>query len=515
MYKPTIGLEIHAELKTASKMFCSCKNDPEEKKPNTNVCPVCLAHPGTLPTINKKAVEKVIKTAMSLNCKINKESFFERKNYFYPDLPKGYQISQYLMPLGKDGYLDIEDEDGSRKRIRIERIHLEEDTGSLIHSGKGDYSLVDYNRAGVPLMELVTEPDIKTAYQAKAFASGLQMVLRYLGVSDADMEKGEMRCEVNISMLKASDGDTGNDKATFRSKDGISNLKLGTKVEIKNLNSLRAVERAIAYEIERQTEVLKAGGKVVQETRGWDDKKGITFSQRKKEESHDYRYFPEPDLLPLEISDEFLEEVKAEIPELPLQRKQRFKKEYFLPDKEINLYTSQKELGDYFEKVISELSDWIKSKDLKQEVKTAEFKKLAKLASNYIATDLQSLLLSKNINVLSDRFLITPENFAEFLSMIYKGEISSKIAKSLLKEMFETGKDPSQIIEDKDLKMIESEGEIGKVASEVLKENKKAVDDYKNGKETALQFLIGKLMAKTRGKASPKIAKDVLKKLLD
>lgn len=282
-YKPTIGLEVHAELKTKTKMFCDCKNDPKENRPNINICPICMGHPGTLPVINKKAVEFVIKTGLALNCKINEDTFFERKNYFYPDLTKGYQISQYQTPLTKDGYLDIKTDNGQQttKKIRINRVHLEEDTGKLLHPRGADYSLVDFNRVGVPLMELVTEPDISSAKEAGDFARELQLILRYLDVSNADMEKGQMRVEVNISLSKTK--------------------KLGTKVEIKNLNSVKSVEKSIEFEIKRQAELLNRGEKIVQETRGWHDIRQETFSQREKEESHDYRYFPEPDLPPLKI----------------------------------------------------------------------------------------------------------------------------------------------------------------------------------------------------------------------
>lgn len=280
-YKTTIGLEVHIELKTKTKMFCDCKNDSKETRPNVNICPICMGHPGTLPVINKRAVELVIKTGLALNCKVNEETFFERKNYFYPDLPKGYQISQYQIPLTKEGYLDIKDDKGNKKKIRIHRVHLEEDTGKLIHPKGADYSLVDFNRACVPLMELVTEPDISSAKEAGNFARELQLILRYLGASSADMEKGQMRVEVNISLSKTD--------------------KLGTKVEIKNLNSIKSVEKSIEFEIKRQAELLGRGEKIIQETRGWHDIRQETFSQREKEESHDYRYFPEPDLPPLKL----------------------------------------------------------------------------------------------------------------------------------------------------------------------------------------------------------------------
>jgi len=490
-YKPTIGLEIHIELKTKSKMFCSCKNDSLEKTPNVNICPICLGHPGTLPVINKEAVKKTIKTALALNCKIQKRCFFERKNYFYPDLPKGYQISQFEVPIGKEGFLEI----GERK-IRIRRVHLEEDTGKLIHPENKNYTLVDFNRAGIPLLELVTEPDISSSKEAREFVKELQLILRYLDVSGADMEKGQMRAEVNISLAEKN------------------SQELGTKVEIKNLNSLRSVEKAIEYEIERQKEVLEAGEKVVQETRGWHDKKEITFSQREKEESHDYRYFPEPDLPPLALEEDFVEEIRVSLPELPYQKRERFKKEYYLEGKDAEVYITNRELGEYFENVVSELRNWLKEKELKEAIKEEEFKTIIKLASNYISTNLQALLKEKGVSMKSETFSITPENFAEFLMMIYKKEITSRVAKTLLKEMFERGGDPSQIIEEKGLKQITNEKEIEEAAKIVIEKNQKAVEDYKNGKEGALQFLIGQLMAQTKGKANPEMAKDLIKKLL-
>jgi len=491
-YKPTIGLEIHAELKTNSKMFCSCKNDPDERHPNVNICPICTAQPGSLPVINGEAVRKTIKTGLALNCKIPETSKFDRKNYFYPDLPKGYQISQYDKPFCKEGFLEIGASAGSAqaKKTRITRVHLEEDTGRLIHSG--DSSLVDFNRAGIPLMELVTEPDLNSAKEARRFAEELQLILRYLRVSDADMEKGQLRVEVNISLSK--------------------DQKLGTKVEIKNLNSFRVVERAIDYEIERQTEVLDKGKRVVQETRGWNETKGITVSQREKEQAHDYRYFPEPDLPTLHLDKKFIQEIKAEIPELPQQRRGRLAQEYNLDGKSIRIFTFNKDLGEYFEKVMSELRNWVKEVDVKEKVGKDEFLKLTKLATNYIITDLQGLL--KRASVLGEDFLITPENFAEFLTLIYKSRISSKIAKTVLEEMFGTGADPSHIIKEEGLTQLTDEGEIEKIIKEVISKNPKAVEDYKKGKENALQFLAGQVMAATRGRAKPDTVQSLLKKEL-
>src|SRR3989338_4111225 len=329
-YKPTIGLEIHAELKTRTKMFCDSLNDPDEKHPNTNICPVCMGFPGTLPVINEEAVKKTILVGFALNCEIARQTSFDRKNYFYPDLPKGYQISQYKRPLCSDGSLGI-----SGKKVRITRVHLEEDAGRLQHDERGDHSLVDFNRAGVPLMELVTEPDITSAEEVREFAEKLRLMLRYLGVSDANMEKGQMRVEVNISIS--------------------STEKNGVKVEIKNLNSIRAAVQSVDYEIKRQSELLDEGKEVKQETRGWDEAGQKTFSQRSKEEAHDYRYFPEPDLPVLNFDEKYLEDIKYLIPELPEQRKIRFKKEYGLNEAQVEIFTIAKHLGDYYEKVATEL----------------------------------------------------------------------------------------------------------------------------------------------------------------
>jgi len=487
-YQPKIGLEIHIELKTASKMFCSCPNNPDERHPNTLICPICLGHPGTLPVINQEAVRKVIKTGLALNCQIPEFSQFDRKNYFYPDLPKGYQISQYDKPLCLDGYLEV-----NGKKIRIRRVHLEEDTASLLHPQDADYSLVNFNRSGIPLMELVTEPDITSANEARIFSQELHLVLHYLGVSDADMEKGQMRVEVNISLSKTN--------------------KPGTRVEIKNLNSFRSVEKAINYEIERQLKILKAGKKIIQETRGWDEVKGKTFSQREKEEAQDYRYFPEPDLPPLQFSKDFINEIRAEIPELPQQRRERFEKEYGLDKKNIEVLVYNKALGEYYEKAVSELSQWVKETEFKKKLGKDEFLKLTKLCSNYLISDLLGLL--KGASVVDENFRITPENFAEFINLINQGKISSKIAKVVLAEMFSTGADPSHIIEEKGLTQITDEKEIEKIIKEVISKNKKAVEDFKKGKANAFQYLIGQIMVKTKGKANPEIVNKILKQTLE
>jgi len=481
-YKPTIGLEIHAELKTNSKMFCGCKNDPDEKRPNYNICPVCTAQPGTLPVANEEAIKKVIKTGLALHSTIAENSKFDRKNYFYPDLPKGYQISQYDQPLCSGGYLEIEG-----RKIGITRIHLEEDTGSLAHPEGADYSLVNLNRAGIPLMELVTDPDIISGKEAKAFAEELQRILRYLGVSDADMEKGQMRVEVNISISK--------------------DHKLGTKVEIKNLNSFKVVEKAIDFEIKRQQEVLESGGKVIQETRGWHDKKEITFSQREKEEAHDYRYFPEPDLPPLHFEKDYIIKIKTTMPELPEQKRERFKKEYGLDDASIEFFVANKDLSEYFEKVVSEFEEWTE-----EEEKGEAHKKASRLVANYLISDIQGLL--SGTEFIEADFKITPENFAEFIKMIYKGEISSKVAKMVIADMFNTGSDPSDIVDANNWGQMSDSGELEKMVKEVIGKNPKAVEDYKSGKQNAIQFLSGQVMAKTRGTANPEKVQELIKELL-
>jgi len=487
MYQTTIGLEIHFESKTKSKMFCSCLNDPNERKENKNVCPICIGHPGTLPVINEEAINNIILTGLALHCEIQTHSKFDRKSYFYPDLPKGYQISQYDMPLCKNGYLDIHLDNGDVKRIRINRIHMEEDTGRLVHSSDGS-SLVDFNRAGVPLMELVTEPDINSAEEAKKFAQELQLILRYINVSDADMEKGQMRCEVNISLSKTEE--------------------LGTKVEIKNLNSFRVVEKSIEFEEKRQAELLDSGKKVVQETRGWHDTKQITMEQRSKEDAFEYRYFPEPDLPPLNISEDKINKIMANLPELPEEKRMRFKEEYCLDEKSIEFYVKETEIANYFEKVVSELKSWEEDRKSKDSCSNA-----IKICSNYISTDLQSLLKEEKEHVDLEK-KITPENFAELICLVSEGEISSNIAKIVLIEMFKTQKDPSDIIAEKGLAQITDSSEIESIIKEVLVKNPKAVEDYKAGKQNSFAFLIGQTMAASKGKANPQMIAELLKKSL-
>jgi len=482
MFIPTIGLEIHVELKTRAKMFCGCLNNQNEKQPNKNVCPICLAHPGTLPTINKKAIEQVLKLGLALNSHPPAGgSKFDRKNYFYPDLPKGYQISQYDKPLALGGALEFKIQN-SKFKIHLRRIHLEEDTASLIHGKRGE-SLIDFNRAGVPLMELVTEPDIKSGKEAVEFAKELQLILRYLDISDADMEKGQMRVEANISMSK--------------------NSELGVKVEIKNLNSFRAVQEAIDYEIKRQAEALENGEKIIQETRGWDEIKKKTEHQRLKEESHDYRYFPEPDLPPLNLSEFDLKKIKIEIPELPEQKRERFKKEYGLKPEQAEILIQEQDLSKYFEESASELFEEAGDKNREESIK---------LLFNYFSSDLKGLMNEQGIAIKDLK--ITPENFADLMVLIAKGKISSRVAKDVLRKMNDSGLDPREIVKEKGLEQVFDENEIKKVIIEVIDKNQKAAEDYKKGKEAILQFLIGQAMAKLKGRGNPEILKKIFKEII-
>ncbi len=469
---PTIGLEIHVELKTKTKMFCGCLNDPDEKHPNINICPICTAQPGALPAINKEAVMDVLKVGSALNGNSSTGSDgtvgaggsqFDRKNYFYPDLPKGYQISQYKYPLVEGGELN---------GIKIRRIHLEEDTGKLLH--QGEESFVDFNRAGIPLMELVTEPDITSGQEAKNFCEEFQLILRYLGVSNADMEKGQMRCEVNIS------------------------LNMGTKVEIKNLNSFRAVEKSIDYEIERQKQALEKGDKIIQETRGWNEDKGQTFSQRKKEEAHDYRYFPEPDLPSLKLS--AISYKPSAIPELPQQKRERFKKEFGLKVDQIEILIRDKKMSDFFESAVSEA---------KLEAGTIP---PVDLIFNYLSSDLIGLMNEKYLPW--EELRVSSHAFGELMAMVSKKEISSRAAKDILREMVETGKDAGEIAKEKDLLQTSDRGFMEEIVKKIIGLNPKTADDYKKGKEEALQYLVGQIMKETKGKANPEILKNILKENL-
>ena len=489
-YEPVIGLEIHAELKTKTKMFCDCLNDSLEKIPNKNICPICLGHPGVLPTINKEAVRKVLLVGLVLNSEIPHHSKFDRKNYFYPDLPKGYQISQYDEPLCKGGELSLylaDDEELEKKKIKITRIHLEEDTGKLIHQQERNVTLIDFNRAGVPLMELVTEPVIKSSIEAKLFCQSLQLLLKHLDVSEADMEKGQMRCEVNISLIP---------------KTERSSQKLGTKVEVKNLNSFRAVERAIEYEIKRQKEILEKGEKIIQETRGWDPQKEITYSQRTKEEAQDYRYFPEPDLPPLNVYEIFdFKKLKEELKELPWQKKERIKKEFEISSKEANIFLYDFEALKFLEETIDLFKK--ENKDLKKAVN---------LVKNYLLTDILGIKEKEGLSWKDIK--INPLNFFKIISYLLEDKISSRVAKDVLMEIVTTGEDPLKIIKERKLEKVEDSSLINQVIEEVINENQKAIEDYKKGKTTALQFLVGKAMAKLKGAADPKKLEELIRNKL-
>lgn len=497
-YELVIGLEIHAELNTRTKMFCACSNDPLEKHPNINICPVCMGHPGTLPVINREAVERVIRVGLALGGSISAYSQFDRKNYFYPDLPKGYQISQYKYPIVSGGMLN---------GVRITRVHLEEDAGRLQHieekaspvSSTGrPATLVDFNRAGVPLLELVTEPDIRFAADARLFAEELRMILRYVNASDADMEKGQMRIEANISVRP------------------VGALEFGTKVEVKNINSFRAVEKAILYEIQRQAELLDAGEQIKQETRGWNDVKEITVPQRSKEEAHDYRYFPEPDLPPLRLTKEQgfdIEMMRNVLPELPLAKRVRFREQYGLPEKITAFFAADKYFADYFEQASSELMVWLTQSKVEGIDDTTEgHKKIVGILASYLSSDLQFLMMEKGADIRE--VLITPENMAELIKMIYKNEISSRAAKDVLQHMFADGSDPSQIVEEEGLQQVSDTNALEVVARKIITENPKPVADYKTGKQAALQVLVGKIMQETKGSANPGIAHELLIKLL-
>jgi aspartyl-tRNA(Asn)/glutamyl-tRNA(Gln) amidotransferase subunit B len=480
-YKPTIGLEIHAELKTKTKMFCPCPNNPDVSNPNTFVCPICLAHPGVLPTINEEAVKKVIQVGLALGGKISETTKFDRKNYFYPDLPKGYQISQYDKPLVLGGKLND---------TRIRRIHLEEDTGTLIHDNETNESLVDFNRAGVPLMELVTEPDIRSAQEAKKFSEDLQLILKYLGVSDADMEKGQMRLEANIS------------------------INMGTKVEIKNINSFKALYSAIDYEIKRQIDLIEKGEKIIQETRGWDDMRKKTFSQRLKEEAHDYRYFPEPDLPEFETKIFDLEYLKKTIPELPKEKLERFDREYGLSNKQAEVLVKNKLIADFFEEAVSELKAYALNNKNKLEKNPIE------LLYNYLTSDLIGLLndsqknFIENENGLIFAGEVTAQKLAQLIDLILENKIGSRQAKDILKICFETGRDPDEILKTEGFETISNDEALIKIINEVILENKNAVLDYKKGKESALQFLVGKTMAKLKGRANPALILQKIKEVI-
>jgi len=491
-----IGLEIHIQMKTKSKMFCGCSNDGENQPPNTTICPVCLGHPGTLPVANRQAIKYGVIMALALDCKINNRSIWARKNYFYPDLSKGYQISQFEEPLSASGHLTITVKE-KKYRIGITRLHLEEDAAKNFHSE--NQTLVDYNRAGTPLMEIVTEPDFRSPEEAKVFLQELRLLARYLGVSDADMEKGHLRCDANISLRPVGED------------------KLYPKTEIKNLNSFKSVERALAYEVKRQSDEWQKGTPITfQSTRGWDASAIKTVEQRSKEDSADYRYFPEPDLPPIVFTAEEIKEIRASLPELPWQKKERFIKEYGLALPNAKTLVEDKEVADYFEKVMMEMRAWVEALEetegTSEEIWAQHKAKLTKLVCGWLLSELYKLINEAGQSILDVK--ITPENFAEFITIVYKKKVNSSAAQVLLKEMYETGGDPSQILEEKDLSQVGDTDELSQVVEQIIKNNPGQVREYQAGKEPLIKFFIGLAMRQTKGKADPEMLENLFKKKL-
>ena len=464
-YEAVIGLEVHAELSTKTKIFCSC---PTEfgGEPNTHCCPICMGYPGALPVLNEKVVEYAVRAGLATNCEIERNSKNDRKNYFYPDLPKAYQISQFDKPLCKKGYIEIEQKDGEKKSIGITRIHIEEDAGKLNHDDFTGDCLVDLNRAGVPLIEIVSEPDMSSSQEAENYLRKLKAILEYIEVSDCKMQEGSLRADVNVSVRKK--GET----------------KLGTRTEMKNMNSFRSIVRGIEYEIDRQIEVIEAGGKIDQETLRWDDVSGKTFSMRDKEDAQDYRYFPEPDLALIHLSEEYINNIKDTLPELPQTRKKRYLEEYGLSEREANIITSSKYLSNLFEDTTSKTQN-------------------AKAVCNWILGDISRILNEKEME--PNEIPFKSEDLSELIELIEKGTISSKIAKDVLEEMFENAKSPRKIIEENGWIQISDEGEIKEVVLKILSENPQSVQDYKGGKDRAIGFLVGQAMKQTKGKANPQM----------
>lgn len=470
-FKTIIGLEVHAELSTATKVFCGCSTEFGGEA-NTHCCPVCLGLPGSLPKLNKKVVEYAIKAGLATNCKINNITHMARKNYFYPDCPKDYQITQHDYPLCTDGYIEIETDEGPKK-IRIERIHIEEDAGKLLHGG--DCSLVDYNRTGVPLIEIVSRPDMRSSKEAVQYLEKLRSILQYIEVSDVKMEEGSLRCDANISVMTEDDE------------------KFGVKSEIKNMNSFKALEKALDYERQRHIDMIGSGETIHQETRRWDDAKGVTALMRSKEQAHDYRYFPEPDLVTLNVSDEWINEVRSTLPELPDIRRRRFAEQYGLPEYDSDILTSSKKLADFFEECAKQCSD-------------------PKSASNWIMGEMLRLMNDKGIEI--DSVKIIPRDLGSLILMINKGTISGTIAKKVFTEMFDTGKNPEKIVKEKGLTQNSNPDEIRDIVRKVMSENPQSVSDYRSGKTRAFGFLIGQVMKASRGKANPGLVNQVLKEEL-
>ncbi|HEY0826462.1 MAG TPA: Asp-tRNA(Asn)/Glu-tRNA(Gln) amidotransferase subunit GatB [Bacilli bacterium] len=468
-YETVIGLEVHVELHTQSKIFCGCSTS-FGAPPNTHTCPVCLGHPGVLPVLNRQAVEYAMKAALALNCQIASESKFDRKNYFYPDSPKAYQISQYDKPIGEHGWVEIE-VNGMKKRIGVTRLHLEEDAGKLTHIDGGFASLVDFNRVGTPLIEIVSEPDLRSPEEARAYLEKLKAIMQYCDVSDVKMEEGSLRCDANVSIRPF-------DQAEF-----------GTRAELKNMNSFRGVQRGLEYEEIRQAEVLDSGRNVVQETRRWDEAQGRTITMRSKEEAHDYRYFPDPDLVRLFIDDEWKAKVKASIPELPDERKARYTGQYGLPSHDAEVITSSFQVADFFEESLRYTKD-------------------AKAVSNWIMGDLLGYLNANGIEMKQAQ--ITGKSLGEMIGLLEKGTISSKIAKTVFKEMLESGKEPLKIVEEQGLVQISDESAIKAIVDQIVDSNPQSVTDFKEGKERAVGFLVGQVMKETKGKANPALVNKLL-----
>lgn len=461
-FETVIGLEVHVELKTETKIFCGCKTT-FGSPPNTNVCPVCLGHPGTLPVLNRHAVELALKAALALNCRVNQDCKFDRKNYFYPDLPKGYQISQYDKPVGEHGYLEIE-VGGEVKRIGITRVHLEEDAGKSSHAADGTHTLVDYNRTGVPLIEIVSEPDIRTPEEARLYLEGIKAIMQYCEISDVRMEEGSLRCDANISLRPAGQ------------------REFGQKTELKNMNSFRNVERGLQYEVARQTEILQGGGSVSQETRRFDEATQTTVLMRTKEEAHDYRYFPEPDLVRLRIDDVWLDSLRQELPELPAARRRRFISDFGLPTYDAGVLTSDLAIANYFDAVVAAGAE-------------------PKSASNWIMGDVLAYLNNRNLSIAESP--VSPQRLAGLIAEIAAETISIKQAKDVLQVMFGTGKDAKTVIREQGMEQISDASTLTPIIDEVIANNEKSVSDYLNGKEKALGALVGQTMKATKGKANP------------
>lgn len=473
-FETVIGLEVHVELHTQSKIFCGCATS-FGASPNSNTCPICLGHPGVLPVLNRQAVEYAMKAAMALNCQVATHSKFDRKNYFYPDSPKAYQISQYDQPIGEHGWIDIE-VNGETKRIGITRVHLEEDAGKLTHVDGGYASLVDFNRVGTPLIEIVSEPDLRSPEEAKAYLEKIRAIMQYCDVSDVKMEEGSLRCDANISLRP------------------YGQMKFGTKAELKNMNSFRGVQRGLEYEELRQAEVLADGGTIVQETRRWDEAQGKTLSMRGKEQAHDYRYFPDPDLVRLYIDDEWKARVRESIPELPDARKARYTSEYGLPSYDADVITSSLKLANFFEESLAYTKD-------------------TKAVSNWIMGDLLGYLNANGVELESVR--ITGQGLGEMIGLLEQGTINGKIAKTVFKAMLETGKRPQQIVEEQGLVQISDEGAIKSIVEQVVADNPQSVADFRAGKEKAIGFLVGQVMKASKGKANPALANKLILECLN